>query len=169
MVVVQDVAADAQDHGPVAPHQRLEGRGLVPRQEAIEEMGVGGGAVVVQQRDAPQVGEDAMGAGGHGPSLARRSVCTLVLPGPVPARTAFSRNGLGAGVRVKMGSVREQGVCAPGRLPQVEGPAGSASDRACISGAAAVLIATAANAAHRSQGKTGKGDRVVCIQARRDK
>src|SRR5262245_10354927 len=94
-----------------------------------------------------------MGAGGHGPSLARRSVCTLVLPGRVSARTAFSRNWLGAGGSRQDGQCTEARRARPMRATQAEGPAGRASDRACISGAAAVLIATAASAGHMAQEK----------------
>ena len=39
--VAQDAVADAQDHRSVPRHQRLEGRGIAPMDEPLEELGVG--------------------------------------------------------------------------------------------------------------------------------
>ena len=45
--VAQDPPADAQDHRPVPPHQRLEGPGVALGEETLEELRVG------EPRDRP--------------------------------------------------------------------------------------------------------------------
>ena len=61
--ILQDAPADAQDHRPVTRHQGLERRGVMPGDEALEQLRIGearDGPIRQQAVDLPQCGAERL-------------------------------------------------------------------------------------------------------------